>query len=213
MTLLMAVEGAEELKQGIWRLSLPPHQALMFGDCRNHQGQRSVLLVSDPKYDAHRSVLQFRIEGVVPLNIGSTSEAIAIADETKEAAVKGAPAKSPDGYGPGDRDFLRELTLLPREAQEAGKQLLERVRERSPGDLKRGLKRNFSNTPDNFWYVIVQPNAGALSITVRGQPSQFQSSSLDVKDDRPGYSRFKLSKRSEVEEALRIISQSRRKRI
>ena len=44
MTLLMAVEGAEELKQGIWRLSLPPHQALMFGDCRNHQGKGNHLL-------------------------------------------------------------------------------------------------------------------------------------------------------------------------
>ena len=89
--------------------------------------------------------------------------------------------------------------------------ILREVRHRNPGDLSRGKRHNFSNTPDNFWYVIVQPTSQSLSITVRGKPDQFRPTSLEVKDDRPGYTRFKLRDPAEIDAALAIIGASKRK--
>jgi hypothetical protein len=91
------------------------------------------------------------------------------------------------------------------EAQEVAVDLLRELRRRSAGDLKRGLKNNFSNTLDNFWYVIVQPREQALSITVRGKPEMFRPSPLELRVDRPGYTRFKLQTVDQLPEALRII--------
>jgi hypothetical protein len=93
----------------------------------------------------------------------------------------------------------------------AAKDLFSLVRQLYPGDLKRGKLMNFSNTPDNFWYVIVQPQMQALSITVRGGPERFQPSTLELKPDRPGYTRFKLQASKDTPEVLRIIGKSKRK--
>ncbi len=73
------------------------------------------------------------------------------------------------------------------------RQLLSGVRQKSPGDLKRGKSRNFSETPDNFWYVIVQPRIDELSITVHGAVDHFEPvARLEIKDDR-GNTRFKVT--------------------
>ena len=123
-----------------------------------------------------------------------------------------SPTLVPGEYGPGDREFLRLVEHeLRGPAREAAETILRQVRSRYPGDLERGQRLNFKNSPDNFWYVIVQPRAQGLSITVRGAPHRFAPSSIEVKDDRPGYTRFALRHPKEVEEALRIIERSKRK--
>lgn len=148
-------------------------------------------------------------DGIVVLNAGTTGSTVVI-----DTGATGDVAAPGDGQGaghaqepgPGDREFLRMAEReLRGEAQEVAVDLLREVRRRSAGDLKRGLKNNFSNTPDNFWYVIVQPREQALSITVRGKPEMFRPSSLDLRPDRPGYTRFKLQTVDELPEALRII--------
>jgi hypothetical protein len=114
-------------------------------------------------------------------------------------------------HGPGDREFIQLVEQeLVGEARQAALAILVAVRGRSPGDLQRGQRNNFKNTPDNFWYVIVQPRVRALSITVRGVPKRFLPSPLNPKDDRPGYTRFSIRRLQEVAEAVRIIEQSKR---
>ena len=112
----------------------------------------------------------------------------------------------------GDREFLQLVhNELPDPMQRAAAQLLESVRKRYPGELKRGLSRNFSETPDNFWYVIVQPRAEELSITVRGTVDHFSRvSKLEIKDDR-GNTRFKVRGPDDVEAALELIFHARRR--
>jgi len=102
-------------------------------------------------------------------------------------------------------------TELKGEAQEAAVVLIRGVRHKWAGDLKRGERNNFSNTPDNCWYVIVQPRVQALSITVRGRPERFQSSILELRPDRLGYTRFTVTTPDQVPEAVRLIEQSKRK--
>jgi hypothetical protein len=104
------------------------------------------------------------------------------------------------------------VNRVPRgDARKAALRILAEVRKLYPGDLKRGQRSNFKNTPDNFWYVIVQPRAQSLSITVRGAVDRFRSERLELKQDRPGYTRFTLHHPSDVAEAMNIIQQSKRK--
>ncbi len=212
MGLRVVVDGARQLDPGIWLLDLAPHQVQLLGECRDSRGQRSILMVDDPEFDSDKGELEFDADRAWPINIGVSSEAVAIAVRREQVSV--GQTLSDDNrlsYGPGDQEFLRNTNLLDTAPKTAARKLLDGVRSRSPGDLQRGKRRNFKNTPDNFWYVIVQPQAQALSITVRGRPARFGRSNLELKDDRPGYTRFQLRSVNDVDEALRLIFESRRK--
>tara|TARA_R110002110_G_scaffold17527_12_gene74883 strand:+ start:224035 stop:224385 length:351 start_codon:yes stop_codon:yes gene_type:complete len=115
-------------------------------------------------------------------------------------------------YGPGDQEFLSLVKeLLEPPMAKAAEALLRGVRQRYTGDFKRGKSRNFSDTPDNFWYVIIQPQIQQLSVTVRGTVDHFEPvAKLPIKDDR-GNTLFKLTSESEVPAALKIIFHAKKK--
>jgi hypothetical protein len=218
MGLQMLVDQAKELAEEVWEVLLSPREVQQLGSTKSAAGARSVLLVSAPTYNAENQEFRFDASDVVVLNLGTSSTTIVIGTardhgrRTRNGRVaRDAPIEALD-FGPGDRDFLRlveaELMGAPKQA---AIEVLKAVRSTEAGDLKRGQRLNFKNTPDNFWYVIVQPRAQSLSITVRGLPERFQPSALKLKMDRPGYTRFILDRPDQVDEALRIIHQSRRK--
>jgi len=227
MGLVITAGSAKPLQSGVWLLEMAPHQIRLFGDCRRAEGERSVLLVSAARFDADARTLTFDVGAVTPLNVGRSNTAIVIDQEdltvpevenssspslqpTKyPTSTIPVPASSPGSYGPGDREFLSVASEMPDLGRRTAELLLAEVRKRSSGDLKRGQQRNFSNTPDNFWYVVVQPRIGELSVTVRGEPSRFSSGRLAVKPDRPGYTRFKVTSPEDVDEAIRIIFASK----
>jgi hypothetical protein len=192
---------------GLWVTEIPPHQLKMFGDPNRADGTSSVLLVTKPSYNEETERLTVQAEDILVLNVGTTARTLVI--DANGAAADGAELQQ----GPGDRDYRSLVDLhLKGEAREVGHAILTKVRAASTGDLKRGERNNFSNTPDNFWYVIVQPRTQSLSITVRGEPDGFLPSSLALVADRPGYTRFQIRSVDEVEEALRIIQASTRRR-
>jgi len=211
MGLKVVASEVAAIGDGLWLVAMPPHQVRMFGEPRQAVGPRSVLLLTDAEFDKASGSLTFDADHVIVLNIGTDARAIIIGSENTDG-IPQAVDDSQRAYGPGDREFLRLAEALPIDMQRAAEQLLAGVRSRWPGDLKRGLQRNFSNTPDNFWYVIVQPRANELSVTVRGEPSHFKGlTELTLKVDRPGYSRFKVTGPHDVPAALKIIGSSRRK--
>ena len=215
MSLTMTASNVLEIERGIWKLNMPPHQVRMFGSPLSSNGVRSVILVRNGQYNSSEQTLAFEAGAVVTLNIGTHAETIAILTEVVsdgEPSLRTLPAEATP-FGPGDLEFLslvrRELDPPMRTAAE---KLLEGVRERSSGDLKRGNSRNFSETPDNFWYVIVQPRVQELSVTVRGAHSHFEPmAKLEVKDDR-GNTRFKVTSEADVTAALDLIFHAKRKR-
>ena len=152
-------------------------------------------------------------ESIVVLNVGTTASTVVV-DSSIEVSqtAEHELARPPGELGPGDREFLSLAEKeLSGEAQEAAIGLLRQVRSKWPGDLKRGERNEFSNTPDNSWDVLVQPRAQTLSITLRGAPERFQSKSLNLKTDRPGYIRFTVGTPDELPEVIRLIEQSKRK--
>jgi hypothetical protein len=196
--------------QGLWITKVPPHELGMFGAPNASRGTTSVLLVTKPQFDEDKDQLAVEAERVVLLNIGSSSRTFVIAADGGEAL--GATVDALAAEGPGDRDFRYLVDVhLKGEACEAAHAILTRIRATSHGDFKRGERNNFSNTPDNYWYVIVQPRMQALSITVRGDVEKFLPSTLTLVTDRPGFTRFQLRSLDEIEEAQRLIKASTRK--
>ncbi|MBA1157934.1 hypothetical protein [Microvirga mediterraneensis] len=212
MGMMMLIDGVVPLGKDVWSGSAPPHILTMLGQAKVTAGTRSVLLVEALRFDEADKSLRFDASQATVLNLGTTDDIIVLSNSpaAKLAAVRSQSATGT--YGPGDQEFLSLVrSELMGEAKEAAEQILRAVRSRYPGDLEKGLRLNFKNTPDNFWYVIVQPRVQSLSITVRGVPQRFLPSSLDLKLDRPGYTRFAVRTPDEVAEALRIIEGSRRK--
>ncbi|WP_417275606.1 hypothetical protein [Celeribacter halophilus] len=215
MALKMTVTNVFKIKTGIWEFDMPPHQVQHFGKAGHAIGQKSVLLFHSCNYDPDNNHLHFDPEDVSPINVGTSTKVIGIAVETEviEAnEILRPEVPNSTAFGPGDREFLR---LANSELSEAtanvAKLLLAGVRQKSPGDLKRGKLRNFSETPDNFWYVIIQPRIDELAITVRGTVDHFKPvARLEIKDDR-GNTRFKVKSKDDLPAALQIIFHAIRK--
>ncbi|RWG58666.1 MAG: hypothetical protein EOQ64_07285 [Mesorhizobium sp.] len=210
MSIFMLIENAEPLADGIWSGSTPPHTLQMLGEPKTSKGTISVLGVEEPVFDANAKNVRFDAARTTVLNLGTSDRLLIVAQNSTGSAD--AAQQDNISFGPGDREFLRVARAeLTGEAIKTAELLLRGVRAGSSGDLKRGKRLNFSNVPDNFWYVIVQPRVQGLSITVRGMPERFGGSKLELKIDRPGYTRFKVAKPGDVQEALRIIGLSKRR--
>jgi hypothetical protein len=213
MALMLTATDAIEISSSVWALTLPAHEVRLLGPNQSAVGEKSVIMLKQSSYDREAKTLSFPIDGVVILNVGTTSSAIAIAERSPDGASAAMmKATSSDHVGPGDKEFLRLCRdRLSPEMAEAAKLLLDGVRSRASGDLKRGKSLNFSETPDNFWYVIVQPRVQQLSITVRGDVTHFKPmANLPVKDDR-GNTLFKVSAAADVPAAIDMIFHARRK--
>lgn len=215
MSLRMTATGVTEISPGIWVLEMQPHQVRHFGNTNHAIGPQSVLMFRAYTYDAEQQELHFDFEDVAPINVGTTAKAIGIAvsaGNTKSTTHPSVSSATPTALGPGDREFLQmaKHDLTPATAYAAEKLLLG-VREKFAGNLKRGKARNFSETPDNFWYVIIQPRVDELSITVRGPVDHFSGlTGIEVKDDR-GNTRFKVRGEDDVADALKLIFRAIRK--
>ncbi len=218
MALQITASGVAEIGPGVWAFEMAPHQVRLFGATNHSLGTQSVLLLADCNFDSEAKQLHFDFDGATPVNVGTTSRVIALAVEspgTQALVAASAPTVAPakQDLARGDREFLdlsqRELSTSVAKAAEA---LLLGVRARSAGALKRGQSRNFSETPDNFWYVIIQPRVDELSITVRGSTDHFSPvAKLEIKDDR-GNTRFKVRSEKDVPDAIELIFHALRKR-
>ena len=212
MSLLVTAQNVTQVSDGVWLLEMPPHQVRHFGRPSSAAGPRSVLLLNECEFDADRRQLTFKIDEAVALNVGTTSRAIGIDAQIAEVPAQASRTDGAVAAGPGDRAFLQLVRAeLSKEMAETAEKILSGVRAKSPGDLKRGQSRNFSETPDNFWYVIVQPRISELSVTVRGPVEHFQRmAGLEIKDDR-GNTRFKVRGMEDVPAALNLIFHAIRK--
>ena len=77
--------------------------------------------------------------------------------------------------------------------------------------LSRDRSGRWITYPDNFMSILLQPRNHCLLITVYGKPEAFNElgHSLQLKIDRPPYSRFHVRTESQLASALDIIESSR----
>ena len=208
----VTLNGIIPVRQGIWSTKLSDAEKSFLGTAQAAGSDLNIIVLTKPAVESKSGSLTFPVDGFEYLR-SSESEAALFIDQSSvlallEAPQLGRPEESPIS---GDQEFIALVdVMLTGEANLAAKQLLSSVRGRHSGDLKKGLRNNFSETPDNFWYVIVQPRKQNLSITIRGEVSDFPNASLNLYDDR-GNTRFYLSERSEIPAALDLIFSARRK--
>jgi hypothetical protein len=213
----MMFENVTENGSGVWLAPVPSHQISFVGVPKVTMGLRSILLVENPEFNDVKATVCVDMGSVTILNQGTSSEALIIDARTNQInrniAVFSKEKEIFDlDYGPGDQEFLADARLhLVGDIKSAAEKLLHSVRSHFPGDLKEGLRHKFVNTPDNFWTVTIQTRNQELFITVRGKPSKFLPSQLNPKDDRPGYTSFKVRRLSDVQEAFNIIQASTRR--
>jgi len=206
--MLLTIDGADEIGPSVWRAEITPSDVAMFGAAPSSAGARTILLLTElPVYGASRRELRFDPRSVRPLNVGSSREAIMIASPPSQGK---APATMTPKAEAGDTAFLE---ALPGTLSSIGRSLLAGVREQFRGQLKFSEEsKRHVETPDNFWTVKIQPRDVSLRITVRGRPQQLPSpADIDVADDRPGYSTFKVRTAKDLASALKVILASGRR--
>ncbi|WP_155723568.1 hypothetical protein [Gluconobacter oxydans] len=114
----------------------------------------------------------------------------------------------------GDNEFLfcaREN--LSDEMYSMAENLIYLIRDYYDGNLEAGKRKKFTERPDNFWSVTVQNRIDELNITVRGSCEYFSNfKEIEIKKDRrDSYSRFKITKETNINDALNIIKYAKRK--
>lgn len=114
--------------------------------------------------------------------------------------------------GKSDAEFIASCRSheMPDDLVEGMERLLKRVRTEFAGALREGLNRKWVNYPENFVAITIQHRDRSFAVNVKGRPDQFLKGSLVLKDDRPGYSRFKLERAGDVKEATEVVLRSAR---
>jgi hypothetical protein len=211
MTLKLVGTSVSELSDGVWEFQMPPHQIRRINQPTSSVGAKSVMICKSPIFIKEIKELHCDIENINVLNIGTGQNVICI-DALEENKLTKNWVKFDADFSPGDLLFLSMVkSEMSLSMQKTAIDLLSLIRERSPGELKRGKSRNFSDTPDNFWYVIVQPRIDQLSVTVRGDVDHFKPiARLPIKDDR-GNTLFKITGNQDIKPALDIIFHAKRK--
>lgn len=218
MALRMIATDVHEISEGVWRFEMPPHQVRHFGSNPNSIGTRSVMLFKSYEFNRQAGELHFYADEVSAINVGTEPIVIGLAAKSKEttetAEILTSPLENRRLLGPGDNEYIRMAKeVMSPPMQKTAIALLNGVRSKSSGDMKKGQSRNFSNTPDNFWYVIFQPRKKELSVTVRGSVDHFKPvAKLPIKDDR-GNTRFKVTCEEDVPAALQMIFHAKRKKL
>jgi hypothetical protein len=199
----------------IWLAKVPPHDIRGLGDVGQSKGARSVLLIAKPSFDTSTRRLEFERTDVAILNLGTSEDTVIVksapetsmaAGETRSAAISHVPT-SHIPLAPGDDVFLRKVRQeMPTNMAAAAEQLLTGVRKHHPGNLKEGDRRRFTETPDNFWMILIQPRVQNFYISVRGAPARHAAKQMKILPGRnPNYSAFYLRDEAHVQEALDIV--------
>jgi hypothetical protein len=198
----------------IWMADVDPRNFRYLGTCQNSLGDISVALVVNPTYVESQKRLEFEPSSARVLNVGNSKKTVIIgigheAENSSTVDIHQAIAK------PGDAKFLAELKERAPVLASLGERLLSEVRRDNPSnDLNSKESGKYVEGPDNYWTVKIQPRDQSLSITVRGRPQDFEAhGNIEIKGDRPGYSRFKIYKENQLNAGIQMIRQARRKQL
>lgn len=217
MSLKISISGAQRLGPGAWQVKIRPEDVRRLGGANSQRGERSVVAVfgEEPAFRVGGELALSPSELVV-LNVGSTDAAwvLHLGQSVNEQGEVAMPvhAISDAVMGKSDTEFIASCRAheMPDDLVEGMERLLKRVRTEFSGALREGQNRKWVNYPDNFVAITIQHRDRSFAVHVKGRPDQFLKGSLVLKDDRPGYSRFKLARAVDVKEATDVVLRSAR---
>ena len=218
MGLQLSLSDAKELGENVWRTEIAPQQVRSLDSTAKDVGEVSVLAVLEPVRRLGADAIQFDPTAVRVLAVGSTPSTLIlqscadVANNPDKGSEQDVVKSPPTAAHIGDEEFMRELRNQPEDVRELGRAFIIEVRQHFPGRLKPSDSGRFIETPDNFWTVKLQPRDRSLSITVRGRLDQLPSpEGIDMKRDRPAYSRFKIERKDQIPGAIDILRRAPRR--
>lgn len=205
----LILDDAERLSPWVWSATLPPEDAEVLGSAATRAGVITIVLLphlAPPSEDI--AELSFEPSHAKVLNAGSSARAVFVFG--RESDTRDEEEIEPHTYGPrvqhDDGQFLVDLHNLPNELAEVGRQILAGMRSSSGGYFQRTRSGRFVNRPNNFWTVKIQPRNRSLRFTVRGDSKRFSHiRGVTVREDRNGYSSFKLSTADQLDAVLQVL--------
>lgn len=211
MSLLLTIANADVIGPDIWGARLAGAEVRRLGDPKSRLGLKSIISVSEARFVQETRQLSFSPEHAVVLNIGSTDDALII-DVGNDISVE-APrpiakdlVSNHEPLGSGDAAFLAECRrLLNPSLVKLGTEILQETRKHYPGKMVEGLARKWVNDPANFFALTIQNRDGSFAIHVKGSPNDFTAPTLDIRQDRGSYCRFKLQEARQLQDAIKTI--------
>lgn len=212
------IENAKKIAEGLWEVKLNPSEIRMLGSCSNSYLETSVLMAEKVTVSngISEDVLVIDHNFIHVLNIGNSPRTLILEEMKANSVVEGRVPNANTFFADkkqyessGEAKFFREL---PESLKELGVNLLQEIRQHFNGHLTYTESGKYVESPKNFWTVKIQPRDVSLAVTVKGRPDTFiNTKSIELKNDRPGYSRFKLVKKDQLTDAVNIIKQASRK--
>lgn len=111
-------------------------------------------------------------------------------------------------FNMGDRKYIDSL---PKNLRDLGEALLISIRKIVPnGELEYLSKKRSFKEKINYYTLKPQKTVNNIFITVHGRPYKFKRyyNILDFKEDRPGYSCFRINNLSQIDSTIDIIRQA-----
>jgi hypothetical protein len=203
MSIMLVIGDVHEVDRGIWTAQLAPSEVLRLNDAKPMRTlRRSIVAVSGVEFDGSSNRLFVDPSKASVLNVGTTDQAVII-DVGPEDHSGTVRLSEPNL---GDEEFLRSCQrLLGEELCGMAKQLLAELRQKHQGHLHEGQARKWVNGPRNFVAITIQPRDRSLAVHVKGNPDEFVAPSLDIRPDRPSYSRFKLERHDQLSDAIQVV--------
>jgi hypothetical protein len=204
MGLQLLVKDAVPLIGRAWGARVSPADLRKLGGGKG-RGSRSVVGVEIAEFNAATRSLTVDPDQLVVLNVGTSDETVFIEIGQAQRGDHG------EFTGPqsGDAAFLLECRRqLPSELARLAARLIAEIRHRFSGEMLEGQNRKWVNGPVNFIAITIQHRDQSLAVHVKGNADQIAAHTLDVRPDRPGYCRFKLTADSQLPEALKLIFNS-----
>jgi hypothetical protein len=206
--MMYLVENAEQLRPGIWAGKIAPRYLEHLSDGLTPVAPYSIVAA---KLNIDGNRLAFSPDDAQLLSQGDAEDTlfVSVSRESEYSHVR--ISTTPAARGNTDAAFIEACAqLVGTEFAGLAKELVDAIREKHAGRLTEKQGRKWLNEPNNFVAITIQNRDRSLAISIRAV-SEAGNSPLKPKPDRPGYLRFKVTRRADVPEALRLILASARR--
>lgn len=214
MAIKLVIDNVTQLSPRVWKTQLSSRdvETACAADTGSRRGIETVIGTSYASFYPDEKSLAILPDKSILLNQGNSTSVLIIdikEDETMQTVFPTIQRPAPTGSRFGDQNFLAECDrLLPAEIANLAKALLKEVRQQFPGNLKEGQSRKWVNAESNFMAITIQNRDKSLAIYIKGDPNSFAGQKIDVRRDRPGYCRFKISQSDQLKDAISAVLQS-----
>lgn len=220
MEVTVTVTYHTAMDDNVWASKLEPSDIAMFGRLPKAPGEVSVVSIKNVSVDSSAKSLKINLKDASLLHHGTGGSCVFVhvgttaqneQHQTRVSATGLNPTteqkfqQAPINQRSGDSAFLQACKGegLPIEMVKLISDFLNAVRVFSNDELVEGQSRKWVSKPRNFVAITIQNRNKQFCIHVKKSPVlKSLESTLDIRDDRPGYVRFWLQGENQLEAAI-----------